>query len=263
MDLFNQILGKSKEVDEKFKKISDSELDSLKLSFIVPSFHPRAKILDEYNLSCLRFEEIVNQPIYASSKNIIFIVTRSINKQRFVIDFFNKNHIKPFILESKEDKVKTKDYLDEFIENNQLGLLKDCLLVVIGGGLLLNVGTYIAEKTSSRVVLFPTTILSMADGSGGKVRVNTIAYGRAYKHFYKSFYEPNAMFIDDRFLESLPELQLRIGLVEIIKHGLFQSQDLYDFLLDAGRDLFRDKKKLLKAIFWAADLKRLCALKSM
>jgi len=98
----------------------------------------------------------------------------------------------------------------------------------------------------------------MSDSAGGKVRVNFVSNNRAYKHFYKSFYEPNAMFLDERFLESLPEKQKKIGFVEIIKHGLFQSPKLYDYLLNSGRDLFADIQKMKKAILWASDLKRVC-----
>lgn len=131
-------------------------------------------------------------------------------------------------------------------------------LVAIGGGLIMNVGAYIAERISANLILFPTTVLAMADSSGGKVRVNFVASDRAYKHFYKSFYEPNIMFLDERFLLSLPRKQIQIGLVEIIKQGLFQSPKLYDFLFRTGENLFSDVDKLKKAVLWAANLKKIC-----
>lgn len=259
MELFKRILKESKKVDEKFDKLDISKISSVEVTFKVPNFHPRIKEIKEYSMSNLKIEEIVKNPIYTSSKNKIFLLDKTVSQQKFVKDFVKKQGIKPFILSAIEDKVKIKHFLEDFIEKNRLRELKeDSLVIVIGGGLLLNIGAYVSEQLSAGLILFPTTVLSMADGSGGKVRANTLSNNRAYKHYYKSFYEPNTIFIDKRFLDTLPEIQIKIGLVEIIKHGIYQSSKLHEFLMKEGENLFKDKAKLLKAIFWAAELKGIC-----
>lgn len=257
MKLYQEILKKSNSIDEKFENIQESALDLIKIIFNVPRFHPRADELKEYILSSLKINDLPKTK-FLFQKETVFIIDKSVSEMSFIKDFVKKNKINPIILKSTEDQVKTKPFLDKLLEENKLAEKKNCSIIVIGGGLLINIGTYLAERISANLILFPTTVLSMADSSGGKVRVNFITPNRAYKHFYKSFYEPNAMFLDDRFLDSLPEKQIKIGLVEIIKHGLFQSPKLYGYLLKSGKDLFRNKKKLKKAILWAADLKRVC-----
>ncbi|MDD3102348.1 MAG: hypothetical protein PHE59_04370, partial [Patescibacteria group bacterium] len=258
MKFYQEIIKKSKSVDGKFKKINESQLNRIKIIFHIPKFHPRAKAISGYTFSPLALENLTKNKTYNLTKNHIFIIDESVSKQSFVREFIKKQNISPIILKSIEGKVKTKPFLDELIKNHDLNKKQNLTLVIIGGGLLLNVGAYLAEKLSANLILFPTTVIAMADGAGGKVRINFISDNRAYKHFYKSFYEPNAIFLDKRFLESLPKKQISIGFVEIIKHGLFQSPKLYDYILRSGKDFFVDIKKLKKAIFWAAALKNVC-----
>ncbi len=258
MKLYQEILDKSKSVDVEFEDISYSDLNNVKIVFPVPKFHPRSKEISTYTYASISLDELPKTEVYNLTKNHVFIIDNSVSKQEFVRKFTEKNKIKPIILKSIEHEVKTKSFVDNLIQQHSLNKINDVTLVVIGGGLLLNVAAYIAERISANFVQLPSTVLSMADSAGGKVRVNFLTESRAYKHFYKSFYEPNAMFFENRFLDSLPEKQIKIGLVEIIKHGLFQSPKLYNFLLDSGRELFENKKKLKKAILWAVNLKKVC-----
>ena len=258
MKLYEEILKKSKPVDEKYENLKASEVHNIKINFHVPNFHPRFEKIKSYSFLTLKIEELLKTKIYNLTKNHLFLVASVLYEQKFVKDFLKENKIKPIVLDSIESEVKTKQFIDNVIRKNKLKKDENIILVVMGGGLMCNVGAYIAERMSYNLVLFPSTVLSMADSSGGKVRVNVLLKHRAYKHFYKSFYEPNAMFLEDRFLDSLPVKQIQVGLVEIIKHGLFQSPKLYDFLFKEGKNLFQDKQKLIKAILWAAELKGVC-----
>lgn len=258
MKLYEEILKKSRHIDEKYENLKASEVYNIKINFHVPTFHSRFEKIKSYPFLPLKIEELLKTKTYNLTKNHLFLVDSVLYEQRFVKDFLKENKIKPIVLESIESEVKTKKFMDKVMKENKLKKDENITLVVIGGGLMCNVGTYLAERRSYNLILFPSTVLSMADSSGGKVRVNVLLKHRAYKHFYKSFYEPNAMFLEDRFLDSLPVKQIQIGLVEIIKHGLFQSSKLHDFLFKEGKNLFQDKQKLIKAILWAAELKRVC-----
>jgi len=258
MKLYQEIIQKSQPVDVKFEKLKESQLDEVEIVFHVPTIHQRAKEISSYLYKSLKIENLPQTDVFNLTKNHVFIIDESVSKQKFIQEFIKKQKVSPIILKSIEGKVKTKPFLDDFLKSHNLDKKQNLTLVVIGGGLLLNVGAYLAERISANLIHFPTTALAMSDSSGGKVRVNFVSNNRAYKHFYKSFYEPNAMFLDERFLESLPEKQKKIGLVEIIKHGLFQSPKLYEYLLNSGRDLFADTQKMKKAVLWASDLKRAC-----
>ncbi len=255
MELYDQILERSEKVDNDFSNLNGSEIDSIKIKFKVPNFHPRNKEVKEYVVSALKIEDLTSLELYKTTKNKVFLIDKVVSEQGFVKEFLKNNEIEPFILESVESKLKTRNFLKKFIQENNL---KSSLIVAMGGGILLNSAAFIAEQTSSNLISFPTTVLAMADGTGGKVRVNTLAFGRAYKHYYKSYYEPNAFCIDDRFLDSLSDPQISVGLVEIIKHGLFQSPKLHEYIMQSGKELFADKQKLKKVIYWAIDLKRVC-----
>jgi 3-dehydroquinate synthetase len=234
MEVYRQIIRESRPIDNKFKNIDERHIDSVQIVYVVPNFHPRIKQIKNYIFRPLLLEKLIKDRIYNLAPNHTYIIDKSISQQDFIKKFLKKNKIKPIVLKAIEDTVKTKAFLDEILRENQLEEKQNLTFIVIGGGLLMNVGAYIAERTSGNLILFPTTVLSMADSSGGKVRINFVASNRAYKHFYKSFYEPNAMFLDERFLASLPIKQIQIGLVEIIKHSLFQSPALYDFLFLSG-----------------------------
>jgi 3-dehydroquinate synthase len=93
---------------------------------------------------------------------------------------------------------------------------------------------------------------------GGKVRLNDIQNGEYIKHAHKTFYEPSEIILDPRFLESLDDEQIRTGLGEIIKHALYQSPSLAEYLVTDSFNPFSDKQSLLRAILWTADLKRVC-----
>lgn len=109
------------------------------------------------------------------------------------------------------------------------------------------------------MVYVPTSIIAMSDASmGGKIRLNTIEDGRFNKHAYKSFYEPSAVILDPQFLEYLNNEQIMVGLAEIIKHALYQSPRLTNYLLSDEFEPFHDRESLLRAILWTADLKRIC-----
>lgn len=258
MKLYQEIIKKSKVVDNKFSGSSKDLPDDFEIVFHVPKFHPRGKEISSYCYGDLKLEELPKQAAYRLTKNHVFIIDRNVGKQFFVKEFIKKLGIKPVFLNSTEDNVKTIAYLDKLIKKHGFENMEKFTLVVIGGGLFFNVGAYIAERCSANLIHFPTTVLSMADSPGGKVRVNLLTKSRAFKHYYKSFYEPNAMFFDEHFLELLDEKQKKIGLVEVIKHGIFQSSALYDYLLKSGKKLFADISFLKKAVLWAADLKRVC-----
>ncbi len=257
MKIHDKILKQSKYVDRKYANITANKLDSVKITFNVPKFHPRSKLVKRYIYAHLPLENLIHNKTYLLTKNHIFIIDRSVSEQPFVQKFIKNNDVEFYILQSIENKVKTVAFLDDFIKKNGINKKSDFTLIVIGGGLLLNIGAYIAERTSSNLIQIPTTILSMADSAGGKVRVNFLSENRAYKHFYKSFFEPNAIFFDERFINSLSERQKKIGIVEIIKHGIFQSPKLYDYLMKIGPDIFNDTKKMKKAILWSVELKKI------
>lgn len=120
---------------------------------------------------------------------------------------------------------ETKQALEDELLQKKLG--KDSLLVAVGGGMTTDLVGFLASTYMRGVslILVPTTLLAMVDAAiGGKTGVNT-PFG---KNLVGSFYLPNAIFIDLRFLESLPEREMKNGLSEILKYGLIDDATIWE-----------------------------------
>lgn len=248
--LYFKILKESLSIDNKFKSISEVELDSYELIFDVPGFHPRSSEINQYSLR-----------VSALSKNT-FNDSQLIFADKGLTGIF-LNELLPssgnvFFEEAREETFKEWNWLNDFIEKNGIKEREAKEVVGIGGGLTLNVAAYVAELLNVPLLQIPTTVIGMADGSGGKVRLNMVDRGSFFKHYYKSFYEPNEIILDTRFLDTLSEKQISAGLGEVIKHGVYQSQALLDFLLSPDFDPYTNRKSLLKAVLWTASLKAVC-----
>ena len=109
------------------------------------------------------------------------------------------------------------------------GANRNTLLMAIGGGVTGDIAGF-AAATFMRGISFiqvPTTLLAMVDSSiGGKVAINH----PLGKNMIGNFYQPQRVFIDVNFLNTLPEDEFKNGLAEVIKHGLIQDVDYFEYL---------------------------------
>ncbi|MCH9633109.1 MAG: 3-dehydroquinate synthase [Chlamydiae bacterium] len=116
----------------------------------------------------------------------------------------------------------------EAIEDQMLsqGLGRDTTVIGIGGGVTTDLSGFIAA-TYCRGVPFisvPTSLLGMVDAAlGGKTGVNT-PYG---KNLVGAFYLPESVVIDFGLLKTLPQKEIKEGLVELIKTALIYDEKLF------------------------------------
>ncbi|MBP9711750.1 MAG: hypothetical protein KBD55_01830 [Candidatus Pacebacteria bacterium] len=243
-DLFLQIKEKSNEIDWSKTDIAKP----LRINFPVPIAHARYSKIQQYPLVLTQLSN------YHFLENDLIICDIEIKKHltEKIADLPNI-----LFLEATEDKTKILSGASTLHESMKGKGHKR--VVGIGGGIIANISSYIAEKLGTDLVHVPTTVLSMSDASiGGKVRINDITGDLFIKHAYKEFYEPSEIILDPLFLTYLSDEQTRIGLAEIIKHALYQSPLLAEYLLSDEFQPFTDKISLLRAILWTADLKRIC-----
>jgi len=107
-----------------------------------------------------------------------------------------------------------------------VGLERSSTVVALGGGVLSDLAGFAASTylRGCRWVVVPTTLLSMADASlGGKTGFD-LPQG---KNLVGSFYPPSLVLSDPQVLLTLPEVQLRSGLGEVVKSGIIQDKTLY------------------------------------
>ncbi len=122
------------------------------------------------------------------------------------------------------------------------------LLIAFGGGIVGDVGGFLAAifMRGIRYVQVPTTFLAQVDSSvGGKTGVN-LPEG---KNLVGSFHHPVAVFADIDVLGTLPDRELRAGLMESIKAGIIRDRSLVRFMEESSDDVLgRDPKALEKVI---------------
>lgn len=110
-----------------------------------------------------------------------------------------------------------------------LGLDRQSLLIDLGGGVIGDMGGFCAStfKRGMRFVQVPTTLLSQVDASiGGKLGID---FG-GIKNSIGVFQDPMGVFIDTRFLQTLPARELRSGYAEVFKHALIADAAAWDDL---------------------------------
>jgi 3-dehydroquinate synthase len=128
------------------------------------------------------------------------------------------------------------------------GADRSSLLIAFGGGIVGDVGGFLAAVLMRGIpyVQVPTTFLAQVDSSvGGKTGVN-LPEG---KNLVGSFHHPLAVFADTEVLATLPDRELRAGLMESIKSGIIRDRSLVRYMEDnAGKILARDPNALEKVI---------------
>lgn len=122
------------------------------------------------------------------------------------------------------------------------------LLVAFGGGIVGDVGGFVAAvyMRGIRCVQVPTTFLAQVDSSvGGKTGVN-LPEG---KNMVGSFHQPCAVFADVSVLGTLPDHELRAGLMESVKAGIIRDRLLVRFMEEHAEEvLSRDPRALERVI---------------
>ena len=108
-----------------------------------------------------------------------------------------------------------------------LGADRGTTLLALGGGVIGDMAGFAAATFMRGIALVqvPTTLLSMVDSSvGGKVGVD-LPQG---KNLIGAFKQPRSVIIDTEVLDTLPPLQWRCGMAEVIKHGLIAKPTLLE-----------------------------------
>ncbi|HEV7234344.1 MAG TPA: 3-dehydroquinate synthase [Sphingorhabdus sp.] len=120
----------------------------------------------------------------------------------------------------------------------QLEMLTDWLLanhversdhiVALGGGVVGDITGFAAHivKRGCSFIQIPTTLLAQVDSSvGGKTAINSAAG----KNLVGAFHQPSLVLIDPAVLASLPQRQLAAGFAEVVKYGLIDDADFFDW----------------------------------
>ena len=128
-------------------------------------------------------------------------------------------------------------------------MARDGVFVAIGGGVVCDM-TALASALfmrGARLVLCPTTLLSMVDASlGGKAAIDFMNT----KNTVGAFYPAEDVILSFPVLSSLNDKEFMCGMGEVVKHAFLSEDDtLYKFLFsNKDKILERDNETLLKMV---------------
>ena len=102
-------------------------------------------------------------------------------------------------------------------------------ILAFGGGVIGDLAGFAAAiyRRGVPCIQIPTTLLSQVDSAiGGKVGID-LPQG---KNLIGAFYQPRLIYSNITLLKSLPLLQIKEGLAEVIKYGVIYDANLFKFL---------------------------------
>lgn len=146
-----------------------------------------------------------------------------------------------------------KQYIEDKMLEQHCG--RDTVMIALGGGVVTDLAGFVAATycRGIPVIYIPTTVIGMVDASiGGKTGINT----PSGKNLLGTFTLPKAVFIDPKYLETLPEREYLSGFSEVIKHALIYDTDYFCFIesnIDAIKE--RDQSILKKIIRRSCEIK--------
>ena len=126
----------------------------------------------------------------------------------------------------------------------ELGADRKSLIINLGGGVVTDLGGFVAStfKRGVDFIHIPTTLLAMVDASvGGK---NGVDLGNL-KNQIGVINVPIMVLIDTRYLETVPQNEMRSGLAEMLKHGLIYDKKYWEQFLDLKAIDFADFDALI------------------
>lgn len=171
---------------------------------------------------------------HPKNSNVILLIDKkflSYYKETFLNDLRRNLKVKHIVFPfNAAEKNKTYDSVIKIHSAMQRKIFgRDSLLVAIGGGITGDVGGFAASLYMRGIpyIQVPTTLLAAVDSSvGGKTGINF----NGAKNFIGSFYQPDAVFIDTDFFNSLSHDNIICGTGEILKYAYLTDNTFYKYL---------------------------------
>ena len=150
---------------------------------------------------------------------------------KFILNLKTDIRIEVIEIESGEINKNLETCIGVWNAITELGGDRKSLLITLGGGVITDLGGFVAScfKRGIDFVNIPTTLLSMVDASvGGKTGVDL----GVLKNQIGLFANPQMVIVDDNYLETVTEREIKSGTAEIIKYGLTYDINLFHQIKD-------------------------------
>ncbi|MDO5898841.1 3-dehydroquinate synthase [Agrobacterium sp. Azo12] len=127
-------------------------------------------------------------------------------------------------------------------------------VIALGGGVIGDLTGFAAGtvRRGVRFVQIPTTLLSQVDSSvGGKTGINT----RHGKNLVGVFHQPDLVLADSSVLDTLSKREFRAGYAEVVKYGLIDKPDFFEWLEKNWQEVFAGGPARIEAIATSCQAK--------
>lgn len=141
----------------------------------------------------------------------------------------------------------------EFLIRNNFR--KNNRLIAIGGGIVQDVTAFIASIMYRGVewLFFPTTLLSQCDSCiGSKTSVN---FGE-YKNQIGGFYPPNEIVLDQNFLKTLSDFEMKSGIGEMLHYYVIGGKSDFEHYAKDYSKALTDFEILKQLIYRSLEIKK-------
>ncbi|NSW45964.1 MAG: 3-dehydroquinate synthase [Bacteroidales bacterium] len=197
--------------------------------------------------------------VHQLPQNSVFIVDK--NVYQLYLNIFNKIKKPIYIYQASEKRktLKSLEYIFNFFYDNAVD--RGFTIAVVGGGITCDIGAMAASlwKRGCKLVLVPTTLLAMIDAAiGGKTAINF----HSIKNSVGTFYHADKIWIDTKFLNTLPIEIYTEGIPEIIKHALSLNKNLLEQLIKINADSFGYLKNISDDIIYENIITKLSIVTS-
>lgn len=153
------------------------------------------------------------------------------------------------------EKSKSMQVLDSVVSQLLAAKMeRDDLVIAFGGGVVGDLAGFAASITRRGMdfVQIPTSLLAQVDSSvGGKTGVNS-PHG---KNLIGAFHQPIMVLIDTQTLKTLAPREFAAGYAEVVKYGLINKPDFFEWLDQSRPDIFSFGPTLTEAIATSCQAK--------
>lgn len=153
------------------------------------------------------------------------------------------------------EKSKSMDVLDQVVSQLlEAKMERDDLVIAFGGGVVGDLAGFAAAITRRGMdfVQIPTSLLAQVDSSvGGKTGVNS-PHG---KNLIGAFHQPIMVLIDTNTLKTLAPREFAAGYAEVVKYGLINKPDFFQWLENTRQEVFSFGTALTDAIATSCQAK--------
>ena len=136
------------------------------------------------------------------------------------------------------ESTKSWEHLQTVVEGLLAAKLeRNDLVIALGGGVIGDLAGFAASITRRGMdfVQIPTSLLAQVDSSvGGKTGINS-PHG---KNLVGAFHQPKLVLADLSALDTLPQRQFAAGYAEVVKYGLIDDPDFFEWLEANHAEIF-------------------------